>query len=116
MRFDTEACDRAVEEARAEGRGVAVLVSGPLGEPERGFPPKAENWANRNMTTLARRPRRIRTKRKVPNATVAKAHIVSVLESVGWRISGDHRAGRILGLKRTTLEARMSKLGITRPS
>jgi formate hydrogenlyase transcriptional activator len=45
-----------------------------------------------------------------------REHILSVLESVGWRVSGDHGAAKILGLKRTTLEARMSKLGITRPA
>jgi len=47
---------------------------------------------------------------------IEREHIVSVLERVGWRVSGEHGAGKILGLKRTTLEARMSKLGITRPS
>jgi transcriptional regulator with GAF, ATPase, and Fis domain len=47
---------------------------------------------------------------------IERGHILSVLESVGWRVSGDHGAGKILGLKRTTLEARMSKLGITRPT
>jgi transcriptional regulator with GAF, ATPase, and Fis domain len=47
---------------------------------------------------------------------IEREHILSVLESVGWRVSGDHGAGKILGLKRTTLEARMSKLGITRPT
>jgi formate hydrogenlyase transcriptional activator len=47
---------------------------------------------------------------------IEREHILSVLESVGWRVSGERGAGRILGLKRTTLEARMSKLGISRPS
>jgi transcriptional regulator with GAF, ATPase, and Fis domain len=47
---------------------------------------------------------------------IERDHIVSVLESVGWRVSGDRGAGRILGLKRTTLEARMKKLGISRPT
>jgi len=47
---------------------------------------------------------------------IEREHIVSVLESVRWRVSGDRGAGRILGLKRTTLEARMTKLGIKRPS
>jgi formate hydrogenlyase transcriptional activator len=47
---------------------------------------------------------------------VERDHIVSVLARVGWRVSGEHGAGKILGLKRTTLEARMSKLGITRPT
>jgi transcriptional regulator with GAF, ATPase, and Fis domain len=46
---------------------------------------------------------------------IEREHIVSVLESVGWRVGGDRGAARILGLKRTTLEARMSRLGIARP-
>jgi len=47
---------------------------------------------------------------------IERDHILSVLESVGWRVSGDRGAGQILGLKRTTLEARMKKLGISRPA
>jgi len=42
-------------------------------------------------------------------------HILSVLEKAGWRVSGERGAASILGLKRTTLEARMGKLGIARP-
>jgi formate hydrogenlyase transcriptional activator len=45
-----------------------------------------------------------------------RQHIVSVLEETGWRVSGDRGAAKILGLKRTTLEARMRKLGIYRCS
>jgi formate hydrogenlyase transcriptional activator len=47
---------------------------------------------------------------------VERLHIVSVLESTGWKVSGDRGAAQILGLKRTTLEARMKKLGIQRRS
>jgi formate hydrogenlyase transcriptional activator len=47
---------------------------------------------------------------------IERDHILSVLESVGWRVSGERGAASILGLKRTTLEARMGKLGIARPS
>jgi formate hydrogenlyase transcriptional activator len=48
--------------------------------------------------------------------SVERQHIVAVLEETGWRVSGEHGAARILGLKRTTLEARMKKLGILRRS
>ena len=41
-----------------------------------------------------------------------KAHILRALESTNWRVSGDKGAAKILGVKRTTLEARMKKLGI----
>jgi transcriptional regulator of acetoin/glycerol metabolism len=46
---------------------------------------------------------------------VERQHIVSVLEQTGWRISGERGAAKILGLKRTTLEARIKKLEISRP-
>jgi len=38
-----------------------------------------------------------------------------VLEQKGWRVSGPKGAASLLGLKPTTLEARMKKLGIERP-
>jgi len=45
---------------------------------------------------------------------VERQHIVAVLEETGWRVSGERGAAKILGLKRTTLEARMQKLGVHR--
>ncbi len=45
---------------------------------------------------------------------VEKNHIIEVLEMTGWRVSGKKGAANILGLKPTTLEARMKKLGIER--
>ena len=45
---------------------------------------------------------------------VARTHILSVLRRTGWRVSGKQGAAELLGLKRTTLEARMKKLGIQR--
>ena len=46
---------------------------------------------------------------------VEKDHIRGVLESAGWRIRGAGGAADRLGLKPTTLETRMAKLGIRRP-
>jgi transcriptional regulator with GAF, ATPase, and Fis domain len=46
---------------------------------------------------------------------VQKDHIRSVLESAGWRVRGSGGAADRLGLRPTTLETRMAKLGLTRP-
>jgi transcriptional regulator with GAF, ATPase, and Fis domain len=46
---------------------------------------------------------------------VQKTHIRHVLETTGWRIRGIGGAADRLGLKPTTLETRMAKLGLTRP-
>ncbi|NOS79008.1 MAG: sigma 54-interacting transcriptional regulator [Nitrospira sp.] len=43
-----------------------------------------------------------------------RQHIIDVLEQTNWRVSGPKGAAAILGLKPTTLEARMKKLGIER--
>lgn len=46
---------------------------------------------------------------------VEREHIRSTLVRTGWKVSGAGGAAEALGLKPTTLEARMKKLGITRP-
>jgi transcriptional regulator with GAF, ATPase, and Fis domain len=43
-----------------------------------------------------------------------RRHVVAVLEKTGWRLSGQGGAAEVLGLKRTTLRAKMKKLGIKR--
>jgi transcriptional regulator with GAF, ATPase, and Fis domain len=47
---------------------------------------------------------------------IERRHIQAVLEKTGWRLSGDGGAAEALGLKRTTLHAKMKKLGIKRPN
>ncbi|MDP6635430.1 MAG: PAS domain S-box protein [Phycisphaerae bacterium] len=46
---------------------------------------------------------------------VQKRHIVEILEQTAWRVRGSGGAAEILGLKPSTLESRMTKLGIRRP-
>jgi PAS domain S-box-containing protein len=43
-----------------------------------------------------------------------KKHILEVLALTGWKVSGEKGAAKILGMKPTTLESRMKKLGIKR--
>jgi transcriptional regulator with GAF, ATPase, and Fis domain len=45
-----------------------------------------------------------------------RRHIVGVLETTGWRVSGKGGAAELLGMKPTTLYSRMTKLGIRRPA
>ncbi len=46
---------------------------------------------------------------------LTRQRIVEALEETGWRVSGPRGAAQLLGLKPTTLEARMKRLGISRP-
>ncbi len=46
---------------------------------------------------------------------VERAHVLAVLEECGWRVRGKGGAAERLGLKRSTLQSRMKKLGIRRP-
>jgi len=55
------------------------------------------------------------TRRSVRLVDVEKEHIKGVLESTGWRIRGIGGAAEQLGLKATTLETRLAKLGLQRP-
>jgi formate hydrogenlyase transcriptional activator len=53
-----------------------------------------------------------------PVATLEEAereHILRALRQTEWRIAGQRGAAAVLGMKRTTLQARMRKLGIRRP-
>ena len=64
--------------------------------------------------TLPTTTRRM-TKRSLKLVDVEKEHFRSVLESTGWRIRGASGAADKLGLKPTTLETRLAKLGLKRP-
>jgi formate hydrogenlyase transcriptional activator len=53
-----------------------------------------------------------------PIATLEDAdrqHILRALRETSWRIAGPRGAANLLGMKRTTLQARIRKLGIKRP-
>jgi formate hydrogenlyase transcriptional activator len=46
---------------------------------------------------------------------VQREHIRKILETANWRVRGNGGAADRLGLRPTTLETRMAKLGLTRP-
>jgi transcriptional regulator with GAF, ATPase, and Fis domain len=49
-------------------------------------------------------------------ADMERRHILGVLEKVNWRVRGNGGAAEILGLKPTTLDSKMKKLGVKRSS
>jgi PAS domain S-box-containing protein len=49
-------------------------------------------------------------------ADAERAHIVAALERCNWKVGGLDGAAERLGLKRSTLQSRMKKLGIERPA
>ena len=44
------------------------------------------------------------------------SHILKALEACGWRVSGKGGAADQLGLRPSTLDLRMKRLGIDRPA
>jgi len=53
--------------------------------------------------------------KRLPLEEAERQHILRVLRQTKWRIAGPRGAAVLLGMKRTTLQARIRKLGIRRP-
>lgn len=86
-----------VRELRNAVERAAIISKGPRLVIE---PPRAKATAHRRHLRLQ---------------DVERDHIRLVLERTGWRVRGHGGAAEILGLKPSTLEDRMSKLGVRRP-
>jgi formate hydrogenlyase transcriptional activator len=56
----------------------------------------------------------LETPRLITLEGVERNHILQVVESTGWRVSGKNGAAELLGLKESTLRTKMGKLGIER--
>jgi PAS domain S-box-containing protein len=57
----------------------------------------------------------IPVRRDAATEGLTRERIIEALEETGWRVSGPRGAAQRLGLKPTTLEARMKRMGISRP-
>jgi transcriptional regulator with GAF, ATPase, and Fis domain len=62
-----------------------------------------------------KKPHKDLMKTKQTLEEVERNHIVRTLEQTHWKVSGKNGAAEILGLNRSTLRARMRKLGIRQP-
>ena len=78
---------------------AVILCQGSQLEPGKWLPQPGNGPADLRIPTLEQ---------------LEKEHILEVLQLACWRVSGERGAARLLGLKPTTLEARMRKLGISR--
>jgi chemotaxis protein methyltransferase CheR len=61
-----------------------------------------------------KKPHKDLTTAQITLDEVERNHIVRVLEQTHWKVSGKKRAAGILGLDRSTLHARVRKLGIVK--
>ena len=66
------------------------------------------------MDELKKPPKDL-TKTQKTLEEVERDHIVRILEQTNWKVSGKNGAAEILGLNRSTLRARIRKLGIHQP-
>ena len=64
---------------------------------------------------LKKKPQKDLTTTQKTLEEVERDHIVRVLEQTHWKVSGQNGAAEILGLNRSTLRARIRKLGIHQP-
>ena len=96
-RFQKYAWPGNVRELRNVIERNLILTTGPILKAEI---PEFEEKPERQMRRLGE---------------VESEHFQRVLRATNWRIRGKGGAAEILGLKPTTLEARMNKLGIHRP-
>jgi transcriptional regulator with GAF, ATPase, and Fis domain len=87
-----------VRELRNAVERAMIVSTGPRLQIE---PPRVKPDAARGVTRLL---------------DVERQHIRSVLDRTGWRIRGRGGAAELLDLKPSTLEGRMSRLGLRRPS
>jgi PAS domain S-box-containing protein len=85
-----------------------AMILSPGGQLELG------DWLQNSKTSSALFPARALEELSIQHQEDQKEAITRVLESTSWRVSGPNGAASVLGLKPTTLESRMKRLGIKR--
>jgi DNA-binding NtrC family response regulator len=116
----TEAFNKPIEAIAAHNMEMLQRYSWPGNIRElRNVVERAMILASGPRLTIALPPRPLAAgptpERSVKMVDVERDHVRRVLQSTGWRVRGVGGAAELLGLQPTTLEARMAKLGLTRP-
>jgi formate hydrogenlyase transcriptional activator len=102
--------ERAVILARRPTIGKELIILRPAGVSEVLILPPAMPVTSPSSQGAARNGHQVARFADAERSAIGRA-----LEAAGWRISGRGGAAEILGLKPTTLHAKMKRLGIQRP-
>ena len=89
---------------------VAELKSAAISGAASGADPSSSVASFTSLTSSTSSPSSISTLEEAE-----RQHILRAMKQTQWRIAGPKGAAVLLGMKRTTLQARMRKLGIRRP-
>ncbi|MBI5896377.1 MAG: sigma 54-interacting transcriptional regulator [Desulfobacterales bacterium] len=118
----------ALPALRDRNQDVAPLVWAFIRQFEKKMGKQIESIPQRSMEALVTRDKSLRVSAPTASGaensensgldleTAERKHILNALHKCGWRVTGPGGAAEALGLKRTTLQSKMKKLGIQRPS
>ena len=98
---------------RAAGPKISHLQVLPLLTPPSPRPP---NLQGRDDGARGAGPADAPSRAAVTLADAEREHILGVLREAGWVLGGANGAAARLAMKRTTLQSKMKKLGIARPT
>jgi formate hydrogenlyase transcriptional activator len=99
-----------IERAVILSAGPALRI--PTGELQ---PPSSSSSQLEGQDGRAKAPEDVPANTPVTLADAERDHILGVLRETGWVLGGPNGAAARLAMKRTTLQSKMKKLGISRP-
>jgi formate hydrogenlyase transcriptional activator len=91
------------------GPVLKVPLAGLQNRPARAEPPNRASFSNGSSTRIDTLPAGIGTLEDAE-----RRHITDALNATDWVVGGPHGAAALLGMKRTTLQFRINKLGIAK--
>ena len=94
---------------------MAWATAGRFGPPQRLAPPSSSPLPSGGEASGLREQMPAPTAEAVTLADAEREHILGVLRETRWVVRGPHGAATRLGMKRSTLQWKMKKLGLSRP-
>ncbi|MEJ2097580.1 MAG: sigma 54-interacting transcriptional regulator [Deltaproteobacteria bacterium] len=101
-----------IESAAISCKGETLSVCDPYLDEEGTTATPAAKELTETTSNIRKAEETFRSRKSL--AEVERVHILQILEDARWKIEGKNGAASVLGLKPSTLRARMKKLGIKR--